>query len=101
MGYKKVCFKCRKSFSLGLDFAIKYGLTCPECGNETSSLHQKFKPPVSNNIKKWQVVEFLKNQEFIFQKVYSVIINNTYSKQVKYPQAIAKAKEFVIKYKSS
>jgi hypothetical protein len=99
MGYKKVCFNCRKAFSLGTDFTIKHSSTCPECGDETSILDQKFKPPGNDDIKKWKVVEFLKNQGFIFQKVYSVIKNGSYSGQVKYPETMVEAKEFVIKYK--
>ena len=104
MGSKKVCFKCRKTFSIRLDIKSTFSSTCPECNGQTTIFNHKFKPPTKNDIRKWKVVEFLKDHGFIFQHVYKDMnkINGSVSNQnyVEYPIKLDEAKDFVIKYKA-
>ena len=99
MGHKKVCFNCRKAFSLGTDLSVSHSSTCPECGKQTSRINHAFRPPSKDDLKKWEVAEYLKNHGFIYQHIYSMRTGNVYC-LVDYPETIAEAKEFVIKYKS-
>jgi len=100
VGYKKVCFNCKKAFSLGTDFLVNHSATCPECGQRTAVLQHSFRPPRRDDTKKWEVVEFLKNNGFVYQHVYSTWTGKTYEGLVNYPQTMAEAKAFVAKYKS-
>lgn len=97
MGYKKVCFSCRKAFSLYLNDSSNFSLICPECGNPVTVLSHLFQPPKQNDIKKWKVAEYLKEHGFIYQHIFE--INPTdktpYSQ---YPETMSEAKEFVEKY---
>ena len=103
MGHKKVCFNCRKSFSLGTDYTIKHSAKCPDCGQPTSILQHTFRPPNRDDIKKWKVAEFLKDHGFIFQHIYKDINtkNGIVSAEnyVEYPTTMEDAKDFVLKYK--
>jgi DNA-directed RNA polymerase subunit RPC12/RpoP len=45
MGHKLICFKCRKSFSIGTDYSVEHSNVCPNCGNAMAMVDQKFKPP--------------------------------------------------------
>lgn len=103
MGHKKVCFNCKKTFSLPSDATTSFSLTCPECGGQTTVFNHKFRPPDKGDIKKWKVVEFLKGHGFIYQHVYKdiskrsgIVSNENY---VDYPSTMSEAKEFVLKYK--
>jgi predicted nucleic acid-binding Zn-ribbon protein len=100
MGYKKVCFNCRKAFSLGTDISVNHSSTCPECGKETFRLNHSFRPPSKDDLKKWEVVEFLKNHGFIYQHIYSEWTAKVYEGLVNYPETMTEAKEFVVKYSS-
>lgn len=99
MGYKKVCLECRKAFSLGTELTNKSNLTCPECGNQATLFNHLFRPPKRDDIKKWKVVEFLKNQGFIYQHIYIEYSTSGCSGQLQYPETMAEAKEFVKTYK--
>ncbi len=104
MGNKKVCFNCKKAFSLQTDASTLSNMTCPQCGGKTAIFNHKFKPPIKDDIKKWKVVEFLKDNGFIYQHVYKEINKKSgiVSKEnyVDYPTTMNEAKEFVLKYKN-
>lgn len=99
MGYKKVCFTCRKAFSVYRTTVEKVNLVCPECGNQTIIFSHLFKPPKQNDIKRWKVVEFIKDHGFVYQRVYATYTNSVLSGQTNYPETMAEAKKFIIAYK--
>lgn len=96
MGYKKTCFKCKKSFNRSIDFGSERKYPCPDCGNEMTLMSHKFRPPEKSNIQKWKLVEYLAQNGFIFQSIFETPSGGTY---IKYPSNLREAKEFVIKYK--
>lgn len=100
MGHKKVCFECRKSFNLPMDFTAEYSMACPDCGNQTTFLNHKFRPPKKGDKKAWEVAEFLKDHGFYFQHAYAHIGPGVYL-QAPYPVNMEDAREFVLKYKPS
>ena len=94
MGHKKVCFNCRKAFSLYKNNGEVINLVCAECGKACRVLNQKFKPPRRNDIQKWEVVKFLVDNGFVFQNVYKEVTTEVYQ-QIPYPENMADAREFV------
>ncbi len=100
MGFKKVCFDCRKAFSIDNDIPADYSMICPECGKQATILNHLFRPPKQNDVKKWKVAEFLKDHGFLYQHVYEVYTKSILSGQLQYPETIKEAQEFVIKYKA-
>jgi hypothetical protein len=103
MGHKKVCFNCKKTFALPTDSNTTFSLTCPECGALTTIFNSKFRPPAKDNLKKWKVVEFLKDHGFVFQHIYKDISKKnglvSSDNYVDYPTTMEEAKDFVLKYK--
>ncbi|MBL7922096.1 MAG: hypothetical protein JNJ40_17410 [Bacteroidia bacterium] len=99
MGYKKVCFTCRKAFSVYKNEAPKANLTCAQCGNTTIIFSHLFKPPKQNDLKRWQVVEFLKDHGFVYQRIYETYTDSILAGQKGYPETITEAKKFILKYK--
>ena len=95
MGYKKVCFNCRKGFSI----SDKSTLKCPDCGNLITLFNHKFRPPKKDDLKKWAVVEFLKNKRFDYQHVYRKVDESTVYISVPFPETMKEAREFAAKYK--
>ncbi len=99
MGYKKVCFSCRKAFSLGNDLAmISPGKKCPECGNEASLLNHKFRPPKQSDSKAWELAEYLVGHGFMFDHQSKWIARGTYI-DVPYPTTMEEAVHFVAAFK--
>jgi DNA-directed RNA polymerase subunit RPC12/RpoP len=103
MGHKKVCFNCKKAFSLGTDFSVKHGSTCPECGRQAFVLQHSFRPPSRDDNKAWKIVEFLKDHGFVYQHIYKDISKKngivSYENYADYPTTMDQAKEFVLKYR--
>jgi len=93
MGHKKVCFTCRKAFSLYAYEAKEVNLTCPECGLVTILLNHKFRPPERDDLKQWNLAKFLVDHGFLFKHVYKDY------KLVHYPTNMEDAKQFVIDHK--
>jgi len=93
MGHKKVCFTCRKAFSLYDYEAKQVNLTCPECGLDTILLNHKFRPPRRDDLKQWHLAKFLVDHGFLFNHAYKD------DKLVQYPTNIEDAKQFVIDHK--
>ena len=96
MGYKKTCFNCKKSFNVTLCFNSKRKYSCPDCGQPAIFMSHKFRPPKRTEVAKWQLVEFLADQGFIFHSIFETPSGGAH---VKYPANLREAKEFVIKYK--
>lgn len=90
MGHKKVCFTCRKAFSLYEYEAKIINLTCPECGLSTILINHKFRPPKREDIKQWQLAKFLVDNGFHFQHVYKDHV------LIPYPTNMEDARTFVI-----
>ena len=99
MGYKKVCFDCRKAFSVFGEDTSNINLVCPECGRQATLFNHKFRPPKKNNVKQWELVKFLKDNGFVYQHVYKKIGDDVLQ-QIAYPETMEDAKLFVEKYKS-
>lgn len=94
MGHKKVCFDCRKAFSVYLNGAAGVQPICPECGNPVYIINHKFRPPKQSDLKQWAVAAFLKDNGYFFQHAYEYIGNKTYQ-MVLYPYSMKEAVEFV------
>ncbi|SHK92657.1 hypothetical protein SAMN04488028_11216 [Reichenbachiella agariperforans] len=96
MGHKNICFKCRKSFSIGLDFNDIRASNCPDCGELMNLMPHRFRPPKRTDKGKWKTVEYLYNEGFSYQRIMDddILIN------VNYPENLREAKVFVEKYKS-
>ena len=104
MGYKNICFTCKKAFSQGNDFTKIHKSNCPECGNEMTIVNHSFRPPKKNEIKKWETVRFLVENGFIYHHVFELVEKVegkivSYQNYVKYPENLDDAKIFVEKYK--
>lgn len=93
MGHKKVCFSCRKAFSLYEYEPANVNLTCPECGLQTIVINHKFRPPRRDDLKQWQLSKFLVDHGFLFHHVYKDY------RVIAYPTNMEDAKKFVIENK--
>ena len=88
-----MCLNCRKAFSQGTDLLKVTSFTCPECNELMIPVDQRFKPPKSSTLKKWEVVTFLINNGFFYQSIYN---EELYA--VPYPIKMKDAKAFVVTY---
>ena len=70
-------------------------IECPVCKGVAVNLGRHFKPPKKSDAAQWKKVEYLIEHGFIFQKIRT--IKNSYD-SVPYPETLAQAKEFVVKY---
>jgi hypothetical protein len=103
MGYKNICFNCRKSFNMGTDFNnIRQG-NCPECGEPMTLMTHRFRPPKNEDDKKWLTVTYLVDNGFTYQQIYEQGPAKDKQKvkkiTVPYPDNLRDAEEFVSKYK--
>ncbi|SFW65636.1 hypothetical protein [Cellulophaga fucicola] len=103
MGYKNVCFDCRKAFNQGTDLINIRESKCPECGILMTQVTHRFRPPKQNEIKKWNVAKFLMEKGFLYEHVYKRIYQvrglTVLENYATYPENMRDAKEFVEKYK--
>lgn len=94
-----VCFKCKTSnmrhFNLP-PFDYPKTMECPVCKDTTVNLGRHFKAPKKSDLAQWKKVEFLVKHGFVFQKIR--LDPNSFD-SVPYPETLAAAKEFVVKYK--
>lgn len=92
------CFDCFKSFKR--EFVLTNGipkkLKCPNCGGVSYNFGRHFKAPKKTDKKQWQKVKFLFDNGFRFQKIPLASGDKGI---VSYPQTLAQAQEFVVKYK--
>jgi len=105
MGHKTVCFNCRKAFSMGADLTRPAHKSCPECQGEVFIYPHRFRPPQKNDLKKWEVIEFLKQNGLFYHHIYDkyeFIDQEGNQKEcsgcAKYPETMREAKDFVGKY---
>ncbi|MDB5199582.1 MAG: hypothetical protein JWO92_1545 [Chitinophagaceae bacterium] len=96
MGYKKVCFNCRKAFTIS-DLS---SLACPECGGIVILFNHKFRPPKKDDLNKWAVVKFLSDKGFTYNHVWEKDENSNSYTEVPYPETMKEAIEFATKYKT-
>ncbi len=103
MGYKKVCFDCRKAFSQGTDLSNIRESNCPDCGELMKRVTHRFRPPKQKDLKKWEVAKFLMESGFLYEHVYKQIYEirgiTVLANYATYPENMRDAKEFVEKYK--
>lgn len=87
MGHKKLCIKCRLTFSREFDDGLsnrKY--PCPSCGEEMILLPHRFRPPKKTDEIKWKTVQFLLSKGFRYQHEVEEV-----------PENLREAKEFLQK----
>ncbi len=93
-----VCCSCRTSnmrqFNLEPCHYPK-SIECPICKRVAVCVGRHFKPPKKSDTAQWKKVEYLIEHGFIFQKIKPV--KNCYD-SVPYPETLAQAKDFVVKY---
>lgn len=102
MGYKNVCFTCRKTFSVGTNYDNFRTGNCPNCGKPLTFYDQRFRPPKKDDVKGWEVIEFLRDHGFVFQHVHKWEDTNKTIRSgyiARYPNKLSDAKEFVVEYK--
>ena len=99
MGCKKICFNCKSVISVYTDNSENVSTPCPECGGETHTVANRFRPPVPENTKKWEVVEFLLANGFAYHHIYAKVARFDRGEEIPYPETMADAKAFVLKYK--
>lgn len=101
MGYKSVCFKCRKSFSRPHSAFGHVPEKCPNCGGTVALLNHTFRPPKQTDKDAWEVVQYLYENGFTYQHI-QITSKSSASDKMKYavyPTNMKEAREFVIKYK--
>ena len=103
MGNKLVCFNCKKSFSF---FKTEAQKVCPECKGEVFIYPHRFRTPKKDDVKKWAVVEYLKENRFFYQHIrreFEYIDSNGIANigigYAKIPETMREAKEFVNQYR--
>jgi hypothetical protein len=91
------CLDCRKSFKRPVDIAegVPEELPCPDCGDPAVNLGHHFMPPKKSDTRQWEKVRFLVEHGFRFQKIR---IGPGHHDTVPYPDTLAEAKRFVVKY---
>ena len=104
MGYKNVCFDCRKAFNKGADYENFRKTKCPKCGIIMKEVSHLFRPPKQNDIKKWEVAKYLMENGFLYQHVFEKIYKSgkaiVFEDYATYPENMRDVKEFVEKYKN-
>ena len=91
-----ICFSCRKSFKRPPRLASP---ACPDCGEGTVELDQKFKAPARDDVRGWRVVRFLVERGFRFDSVWEREgCGRGYVPVGAYPTSMALAKLFVSRY---
>ncbi|UII77317.1 hypothetical protein LV716_05965 [Flagellimonas sp. HMM57] len=104
MGYKNVCFDCRKSFNQGTDLNEIRKSKCPDCGKLIKQVTHRFRPPKQKDLKQWEVAKHLMRNGFLYEHVYKQIYEigevTVLANYATYPQNMRDAIEFVGKYKN-
>lgn len=95
MGYKNVCFSCRKAYNF--ESFLSQSTKCPECSEKMVKLHHLFKPPKQADKKKWDVVKYLVDHGFTYRRVWISLDFGCFN-YGKLPEKMSEAKEFVNKY---
>lgn len=101
---KKLCLSCRKAFNMASESLEPSPLKCPECGNQTIIITHRFRPPKTNDKKKWEVVKFLIDNGFPYQHI-NIYEPDRHGIQrltgyASYPENMIDAIDFIEKFKS-
>lgn len=105
MGYKAVCFACRKAFNYNPDVQKNMEQKCPQCSKVLSLVNHKFKLPRKSDNKSWDVAKYLCENGFPYRHVYkdvskrNTVDENSSSNYVEYPTTMKEAREFIVAYK--
>jgi hypothetical protein len=99
MGYKAVCFDCRKAFNFNAHTESNSHLKCPECTQPLVLIDHKFRPPKKSDIKAWAVAKFLCENGFPYHRVYKEIDENIFKNHASYPSTMKEAIAFIETYK--
>lgn len=94
VGYKIVCFNCRKAFNAPAGSRQIQASHCPDCGGKVAQLWHRFRPPRRDARKKWEAVKFLYQHGFDYYDHFLT----TDGQYVAYPTTMLAAKEFVKAY---
>jgi len=91
------CLECCKSFKreFVLTDGVPMELKCSDCSGPSHNFGRHFKAPKKSDTKQWQKVKFLFEHGFRFQKIRTGAGDKD---TVPYPNTLAEAKEFVVKY---
>ena len=89
---------------MGTDYNNIRKADCPECGNPMTLMDHKFRPPKTDDIKKWKVVKYLVDNGFIYHHVYEKVEIESnrivsYQNYARYPKTLREAEDFVVIYK--
>jgi predicted RNA-binding Zn-ribbon protein involved in translation (DUF1610 family) len=100
---KKLCLHCKKSFNISSEDAKLSNFKCPECGNPAIAITHRFRPPKTDDGRKWEVVKFLIDKGFPYQHI-SIFETDRhgiqrFAKYAQYPENMIDAIEFVEQYK--
>ncbi|PWF55779.1 hypothetical protein [Massilia glaciei] len=92
-----VCLGCRKSFKYPSSLQVKH---CPQCKGEMVMLGRKFSAPKSKDTAQWEKINLLVAHGFRFYAVYEPSHWGG-MRVVEYPNTLAEARLFVVKYASA
>ncbi len=93
------CFKCKTAHKRHFDaMPCDYpdSIECPICREPAINLGRHFKAPKKSDLAQWKKVKYLVEHGFLFQKIH---LDPNSHESVPYPETLAEAKEFVVKYK--
>ena len=91
------CLNCRRAFKREVNPAqSSLKLDCHNCSSSAYNLGRHFKAPKRTDLQQWKKIEFLLQHGFRFQKIRT---SSHHHDTVPYPQTLAQAREFVLKYK--
>lgn len=100
---KKLCLNCKKSFSMSSEDLKLSNFKCPECGNPAIAITHRFRPPKTDDNRKWEVVKFLIDNGFPYQHITIYEADRhgiqRFAKYAQYPENMIDAIEFVEQYK--
>jgi DNA-directed RNA polymerase subunit RPC12/RpoP len=99
VGYKKVCFKCRKAFSIYKIAKDPVNPKCPNCGGKAVIFNHKFRPPKQNDLDKCGLIKFLSDNGFVYQHVFLQVDEGSLA-EAPYPKNLKEAKSFVKKFRN-
>ena len=101
MGFKAICFTCRKAFNHNAYAEKQTPAKFPDCLQPLALLNHKFQPPKKSDDKAWEIATFLNDNNSPYHHVYKEVSKGlradaTCSENyVDYPTTMKEAKEFV------
>lgn len=93
MGYKNVCLECKVAYSEDTVYDTIPDANCPKCGAKMTQVSARFKPPKSNDIKRWQIAGLLIRNGYKYRSNSNILVED-------YPKTLKDVDFFIKKYKS-